>query len=164
MKKITFLLMILFSVLGFSQENKGKIQAYLNQNKAKYNLTDQDISDWIVESVGSSESTKIDTYWIKQRYQGIEIFNAASNVWVKNNEVINLENRFITNIEQKINSTNPILSVLNALSKGFIELNITDVNGQIIETINNREFKISNGNLSDEPIVAELVYHKLEAH
>lgn len=152
--------MILFSVLGFSQENKGKIQTYLNQNKAKYNLTDQDISDWIIESVGSSESTKIDTYWLKQRYQGIEIYNSATNVWVKNDEVINIENRFVTNIAQKINTTTPNLSVLNALSKGFLELNEINTNGEIVETISANKFKISSGN--DEGIKAELVFQPIE--
>jgi hypothetical protein len=71
MKRITSLLMILFTLLGFSQENRVKIQSYLERNKAKFNLTSQDISDWTIESIGNSESTKIDTYWIKQRHQGI---------------------------------------------------------------------------------------------
>lgn len=156
MKKITSLLMILFSILGFSQENKGKIQNYLNENKAKFNLTEQDISDWFVESTGSSESTKIETYWIKQRYQGIEVFNGVSNVWIKNDQVINIENGFISNLSGKINTTTPTLSVLSALSKGFSVLNETNTNGQITETISPTEFKISNGN--NEVITAELVY------
>jgi hypothetical protein len=162
MKKITSLLMILFSILGFSQDNNGKIQAYLNQNKTKFNLTDQDINDWFVESTGSSESTKIDTYWIKQRYQGIEIYNALSNVWVKNDEIINMLNGFIPNSSQKINTTTPSLSVLNALKKAFDEVNATDINGQIIETISANEFKISNGALTEDYIKAKLVFQPVK--
>jgi extracellular elastinolytic metalloproteinase len=158
MKKITSLLMILFTVVGFSQENEGKIQDYLNKNKASLNLTSQDISDWKIESTGNSESTKIDTYWIKQRYQGIEIFNAITNVWVKNNEVINAVNGFIPNISQKITTTSPSLSVINALKKGFESVNETFLNNQIIETISTTEFTISNGSLTDSPITAKLVY------
>ncbi|RAR71712.1 T9SS-dependent M36 family metallopeptidase [Flavobacterium aciduliphilum] len=158
MKKITSLLMILFSVIGFSQDYKGKIQNYLDENKGKLNLTSQDISDWFIESTGSSESTNIDTYWIKQRYHGIEIFNATSNVWVKNGEIINIVNGFIPNINSKINTVSPSLSVLDALKKGFIATKSTDVNGEIIQTIGTNEFKISNGTLNEEPITAELVY------
>lgn len=150
--------MILFTVVGFSQDNTGKIQTYLEQNKTKLNLSNTDISDWFIESIGSSESTKIDTYWIKQRYQGIEIFNGLSNVWIKNDEVINVENGFISNVGQKINTTTPTLSVLNALQKGFIAVNAVDISGQILENKNDREFKISNGILGDEPITAELVF------
>jgi hypothetical protein len=158
MKKITSLLMILFSILGFSQDNRGKIQTYLNENRAKLNLTTQDINDWFVESTGNSESTKIDTYWIKQRYQGIEIHNAVSNVWIKNDEVINVLNGFVPNISSKVNTTTPNLSVLDALKKGFISVNATNINAQIIETISNHEFKISNGNLNEDPTTAKLVF------
>jgi hypothetical protein len=52
-KKITSLLMVLFTILGFSQDNKGKIQSYLEQNKTKFNLTSQDISDWYIQSTGN---------------------------------------------------------------------------------------------------------------
>ena len=143
-KKITSLLMVLFTILGFSQDNQGKIQTYLEQNKAKFNLTSQDISDWFIQSTGNSESTKIDTYWILQRYQGIEIHNATSNIWVKNDEIINIQNGFITNINQKVNTTTPSLSVLNALQKGFLAVNAPSVTCQIIETVSSTEFKISN--------------------
>lgn len=158
MKKITSLVMILFTVLGFSQDYKGKIQNYLDQNKTRLNLSSNDVSDWFIESIGTSESTKIDTYWIKQRYQGIEIFNGVSNVWIQNDEVINIQNGFISNIGQKVNTTTPSLSVLNALQKGFVAVNAVDINGQIIDNKNDKEYKISNGLLSDEPITAELVY------
>jgi extracellular elastinolytic metalloproteinase len=158
MKKITSLLMILFTVVGFSQDNKGKIQDYLNRNKTSLNLTSQDISDWTIESTGSSESTKITNYYIKQRYQGIEIFNALTNVWVKDNEVINAGNRFYNNISQKANTITPSLSVSQALNKAFIHLNLASTENNIIETISDKEFKLSNGSLSDDPIKAELVF------
>jgi len=161
MKRFTTLLLLLVTVLGFSQDKKGKIQNYLDENKTKFNLTNRDISDWFVESTGSSESTKIDTYWIKQRYQGIEIYNALSNVWIKNDEVINLVNGFIPNISQKTNTTTPTISVLNALHKAFESLKSKDINGQIIESISDKEFKISNGNLNDYPIKAELVFQPI---
>ena len=78
MKKIALLLMILSSSLGFSQDMKAKIQNYLEQNKTTLKLTSQDISDWFIESDGNSDVTKIDNYFIKQRYQTIEIYNAVS--------------------------------------------------------------------------------------
>ncbi|MFZ4107018.1 T9SS-dependent M36 family metallopeptidase [Flavobacterium sp.] len=160
--KITSLLMVLFSILGFSQDNKGKIQSYLEQNKTKFSLTSHDVSDWYIQSTGNSESTKIDTYWIMQRYQGIEIYNALSNVWMKNDEIINIENGFIPNISQKVNTTTPSLSVLNALQKGFLAVNATSVSCQITETISSTEFKISNGNLIEDPISAKLVFQPIK--
>ncbi len=154
--------MVLFTILGFSQNNSGKIQTYLDQNKSKFNLTSQDVSDWYIQSIGNSESTKIDTYWILQRYQGIEIYNATSNVWVKNDEIINVLNGFIPNITQKVNTTTPSLSVLAALQKGFLAVNATAVTCAITETVSSTEFKISNGNLTEDPITAKLVFQPVK--
>lgn len=158
MKKIALILVFLTSALGFSQDMKAKIQSYLEQNKTSLKLTSQDISDWFIESDGNSDVTKIDNYFIKQRYQNIEIYNAVSNVWVKNGEVINVANRFLPNISQKVNTTTPSLNVLEGLSKAFDLLNVTSSSNQIIETISANEFKISNGALTEDPIHAELVY------
>lgn len=158
MKKITLLVVILLSLLGFSQDNKAKIQNYLNQNSIRLNLSNQDINNWFVESTGNSESTKIDTYWIKQQYQGIEIHNALSNVWIKNDEIINIQNGFISNVIQKVNTTTPSLSVLGGLQKGLVALNEVGTTNQILETISTTKFKISNGALSEDPIFAKLEY------
>lgn len=161
-KKITSVLMILFTVLGFSQVSKEKIQSYLDQNKTKFNLTSQDISDWYVQSTGNSESTKIDTYWLAQQYQGIEIYNAVSNVWVKNDVIINVVNGFISNIDQKVNATTPSLSVTSALQKAFLALNENPIDANIIEVLSATEYKLSNGNLSEDPIAAKLVFQPVD--
>ena len=157
-KKITSVLMLLFTVLGFSQVSKEKIQSYLDQNKAKFNLTSQDINDWYIQSTGSSESTNIDTYWLAQQYQGIEIYNAVSNVWVKNDEIINVLNGFIPNISQKVNITTPSLSVVSAFQKALMALNESPIFTDITETISSKEYKLSNGNLTEDPITAKLVF------
>jgi extracellular elastinolytic metalloproteinase len=158
MKKPLLLLFLFTISLGFSQEPTVKIQEYLINNKAKFELTNQDISDWIVESKANSESTKIDNYYIKQRHQGIEVFQSNSNVWVKNGAVINMHNAFVSNLSQKVNTTTPSVSVLDALSNVRQLLNDSSVNSQIIETVSARKFRISNGNQIDSPVLAQLVY------
>ena len=157
MKKITFLLIFMVS-FGFAQNNNELIQAYLNLNKDKLNLSQNDISDWYVESTGNSESTKIDNYYIKQRVQGIDVFNAVSNVWIKNNQVVNVVNGFTSNVSDKINTIHPNLTVLDALNKLFLNLGLVLNNNTIIETVSEKEFKISNGLLINEPIRAKLVF------
>ena len=151
--------MFLFTFsLGFSQEPIAKIQEYLTKNKTKFELTSQDISDWTIESKTNSDATKIDNYFIKQRHQGIEVFQSNSNVWVKNGEVINALLAFVPNLSQKVNITSPSVTVLEALSNARQLLNDSSVNSEIIETISTKEFKLSNGNQTDSPVLAELVY------
>lgn len=158
MKQITLIAILLIAFSGFSQTKKEKIQSYLNAKHSELSLTSQDVSDFIIDGETSSESTKINNYFIKQRYQGIEIYNAISNVWIKNDEIINVSDNFIKNVSQKVNTTTPSLSVLQALTSAINKLGIQNFgNYQIIETIDSRNFKISNGTLED-PITAELVF------
>ncbi|WP_300568164.1 T9SS-dependent M36 family metallopeptidase [Flavobacterium sp.] len=162
MKKITLLLFFLISFLGFSQGPKEKIQSYLNENKTTLGLTQQDISDWIIENESSSESTGINNYYIKQRYQGIEIVRALSNMWIKNGEVINGGENLISNIAQKVNTTSPSMSVTDGVSRAFTQLNETQPSSiQILEK-NQYKYKLSNGNLTEDPITAELSFYLTE--
>ncbi len=124
MKKITLLMLLSFTIFGFSQDQKTKIQNYINDNKAKFKLTTQDLQEIFIESELSSETTGINNYFVKQKHQGIELFNSSSNFWIKNNEVINGGEGFITNISSKVNTTSPSLSVMQALSKANTILNI----------------------------------------
>lgn len=160
MKKITSALFFLVPLLGISQNAEQKIQAYLDANRSKLGLSAQDVSDWFVESTLNSESTKIDNYFIKQRFNGTEIYRAVSNVWVKNGQVINIGDRFVPHIDQKANSTTPQLYVLEALNAAVSELHLTNQGFAITETTGNKNFTISNGSL--DPITAELVYQQMD--
>lgn len=157
MKKILLLFCFVFG-FGFSQEPISKIQNYLNQNRTKFELTTQDISDWVIESKGNSKATNIDNYYIKQRYLGIEVYQSNSNIWIKNGEIINMHLAFVSNLSQKINTSSPSISVIDALSKARQELNDEAINSQITESISANEFKLSNGTQTDSPVLAELVY------
>ena len=157
MKKITSALFFLVPMLAISQNPEQKIQAYLNANLAKSGLTTQDVSDWIIESKLNSTSTGIDNYFVKQRFQGTEVFNSISNFWVKNGEVINVAGEnFVPNLAQKINTTNPSLNAIQALNSALPGLGLSGGRHEIIETVSAKEFKISNGDL--HPITAELVF------
>lgn len=149
------------SLFGFSQTNHETIQTFLNTNYSEWNLTKQDVSDWIIESEAESKSTKIHNYYIVQRYQGIEIFNTVSNVWMKNNQVMNFSNRFIENVNQKVNTISPSITVLEGLFKAKVLLNISNKDSNtIIGNSENQKYFISNGEL--QPIKAKLVYQKIK--
>ena len=155
--------MLLFTVLSFSQDINGKIQTYLNENKEKLQLSSKDINDWIVESTGNSESTGIDNYFIKQRYQGIEVFRAVTNVWVKNNEVIDAKSRFVANLATIANTIMPTITAIDAATKAFDHFKITSKTPlQILETVSDNKYKINNGDLTDDPMVAQLVYQQMK--
>ena len=158
MKKIILFIVLLVSLSGFSQENRQKIQSHLNGNLVKFGLTSKDVSDWVVESEVTSEDTKINSCYIVQRYQGIEIFNAQTNVSIKDGKVINVGNRFKKDIDKKINSITPSLSVIEAINSAFSHLGIkANPSFSIVETLNKNSFKLSDG-IREDLISAKLVY------
>ncbi|WP_306353329.1 T9SS-dependent M36 family metallopeptidase [Flavobacterium sp. '19STA2R22 D10 B1'] len=159
MKKITLGVLFLSYLVGFSQSKNEKVEAYLNQNYAKLGLTKSDISDWFVESEGSSKSTKISNYYVVQRYQGIEIFGTVSNFSVKEGKVINLGNRWIDKVAQKVNTTTPQITVLDGLTKAYNHFKIVATKAfEIEETKNQYSFVISSGLSLKEPVLAKLVF------
>ena len=79
MKKITFLVVFMVSLMGFSQTPIEKIKNYMNENRSKFQLQSQDISDLVIVNDFSSESTGIFNYHVKQRHLGIEILSSDSN-------------------------------------------------------------------------------------
>jgi extracellular elastinolytic metalloproteinase len=158
MKKSFLLFAFLITMVGFSQTSKQKIQSRLNNDLAKLGLSSKDVSDWVVESEVTSEGTKITSYYIVQRYQGIEIFNAQSNVSLKDGKVIDIGNNFIKNIDKKVNKTIPVLSVLEAIASAYSSLGIkTPTSFTITETITDKSFKLSDG-IQEDLISAKLVY------
>ncbi|MFE3869822.1 T9SS-dependent M36 family metallopeptidase [Flavobacterium sp. ZS1P70] len=160
MKKITLLILFFIPIISFSQSNAEAIQRYLNNKTAKLDVSNADVKDWIIESEANSTSTEINNCYVLQRYQGIEVFRALSNFSIKEGQVINVGNRFVANLSQKVNATKPSLSVVDALAKTYTKLDITAAAPFVIlEKISQHKFKISNGLSIEEPVSANLVYH-----
>jgi hypothetical protein len=159
MKKITQLFLMLFAVVATAQQEQQKIQEYLNTNFNDLGITSQDINDWFVESEATSSSTGITNYYIKQRYQGIEIFHAQSNFSIKNGEVFYVGNRFESNLVNRVNTTIPNYTVTQALAIAYslFEITPSDV-FSIQETIRANYYKINDAIGLNEPVLAKLVY------
>ena len=157
MKKITLFFVLLFMSVGFAQDIQVKIQNYLSESAVKYRLKPTDIQSWTIIGENSSESTGINNKFIQQKYQGLDIYNAISNVWVKGGKVINIVNGFQSDVEGKVSSVTASMSVIDALNQAHTLLNEPAVSHTIIENQDNTRFKLTNGSLSDSFVTAKLV-------
>jgi len=162
MKRILLVFALMLCLNGFSQTSKQKIQTRLNIDQKKLGLTTKDVADWVVESESTSKTTKITNYYVIQRHQGIEIFNAQSNISMKDGNVINISSNFKKNVAKNVNATIPALSVLEALSIVYSRLEIKNPTSfRIVETINDKSFKLSDG-VQEELISGKLVYQSMK--
>lgn len=159
MKKITLLLFYLVPILSFSQSNKEIIQKYLNSNTAKSGFSANDISDWFIESEGTTSNSTITNCYVVQRHNGIKIFRSVSAFSIKKGQVVSAEKKFVANVSKKVNTSTPSLSVLQALSKAYEQLKIMPTEQfAVLETIGKNKYSISNGFGKGEPVLANLVY------
>lgn len=157
MKKITLLTALLVSFAGFSQDNKRAIQNYLETNRTQYGLTSQDISDLSIQNEYFGKGTKITSCYVAQRHQGIDVFNGQSTIAIKNGNVIKVGSNFQANMAQRVNTSTPALSVMDALNKAYTSLGYATANFSIIESTDGKKFTISDGTHED-PILARLAY------
>ena len=104
MKKITLLTALMISFIGFSQSNKKTIQTYLENNRAQFGLTTQDISDLTILNEFQGKGTNITSCYLAQRHQGIEIFNGQSTIAIKDGKVLKVGSNLYSNMAQKVNT------------------------------------------------------------
>lgn len=161
-KTLQFFVLFSISLVSFAQDYNSKIQNYLDKNRQKLELTQSDVSNWVIESTANSAATGITNYYVKQSYQGIEVFNSVSNFWIKNDEVINADVQFVPNLSSKVNTVSPVIDVLGSLSYAHQDLNEQSVNHQVID-YKDGKIVLSNGDLSEDPVTAKLVLSSLES-
>lgn len=163
MKKILlFLVFGLSSLLSFSQIPTTKIQNYLDDNKSSYGLSSADVSQWVLTGTTNSKATGITNYYINQSFQGIELYGTTSNVWFKNEQVLDIKMQFIQNVASKVNSVHANIDVISALNYAHNALGETPVSHEILETKSDTEFILSNGNLVEDLVSAKLVFQPID--
>jgi hypothetical protein len=161
MKKIILSLFFLTNFFALAQSNTSIIQRYLNSSSAKISVSKGDFNDWVIQSDGGVTTSGIQNCYVVQRHKGIEIFRAVSNFSIKNDEVIDVQERIVEGVSKKVNSTKPSLSAIDALTKAYTLLGMkADKIFTVLENKEVHKFKISNGLGIQEPVSANLVFHQ----
>lgn len=158
MKKITLLGVFLLSFAGFAQTNKQKIQSYFEANREKFALTTQDISDLEIRNEVFGKGTKLTSCYVVQRYNGTEVYQAESNVAIKNGEIFKVTNGFTGNVAARVNALNPTLTVLQAAASAYNKMGfLVSPNFTEVERKSSKSFILNDG-LQEDNMLAKLVY------
>jgi Zn-dependent metalloprotease len=162
--KIFILFSMLFlSAVTFGQTNNDVIKSYLSDNLEKFDLVASDILEWKITNEVFSKQSKVTNIYIQQLYKGIPIFNAVSNISIKDNKVIFSGNSFVRNISLKVNGTIPVLNAKAAITQTASQLKLGSIgNSQLIEQNSTHKFTFSSSGISQENIPVELVYQLVE--
>jgi hypothetical protein len=159
-KTLIALAITLTATSAFSQEKNSIIQAYLDNNYEKLELSKQDVADWIITDQYYSKSTKITHVYIRQTHNGVELANGQANINIRDNKVFSMGNNLIANIAQKANTSSPSINPKQAIKSAAQQLKIeVKEKLKIIEPISTQHFIFNKAGISLEDIPVKLVYH-----
>ncbi|GAA4364287.1 hypothetical protein GCM10023185_33690 [Hymenobacter saemangeumensis] len=138
---------------------------HIRKSQKALQLSNEDLADVVLSSQSASKKNGLKHYYIQQRYQGIEIFGALTNVNVaKDGQLISLGNRFQTDIAKKAKTKEPKLDALSAVAEvaKYLKLSLKaplEITAQ--SRGNSRAATFTTGGISLRPISARLVYQPL---
>ncbi len=165
MKAFYLLLVNLLVVTSIFAQNKKEtaiIEKYIQENMAEWKLTAADIADLKVDYAYQSDHNGLTHIYLKQQYEGIEIFNAVSTINVlPSGKVLYAANRFYSNIENAINATQPTLSPEEAIWAAANHLSIKTTADLKHKEIAGNQFIFKKNNISKSPIKVQLVYQPM---
>ena len=135
---------------------------HLKKNQKTLQLSNDDIADVVLSSQSVSKNNGLKHFYIQQRYQGIDIYGAISNVHVaKDGQLVNLGNRFQKDLDKKVKAKQPKLDAQAAVVAAAKSLNLSlkaplTFTAQSRNT--NRAATFTTGGISLRPIPVRLVY------
>jgi len=163
-----FLLFFSFTSLLFAQNQSQNsdfssiINQYLEDNKTRLNLLDKDIEQFIITDQYYSESTDLTNIYLNQTYEGVSIFNAISSIAVKKGEVFYYANRFISDIDSKVNTTTPVISPTNAIIKASQDFQLGAPQNLQLLSQDENTLLFSDGGISKRDIPVKLVLTQID--
>ncbi|MEI6595249.1 MAG: T9SS-dependent M36 family metallopeptidase [Bacteroidota bacterium] len=163
MKKIFYsiLSLLLLSNYSFAQFNTAQIAQIYSGKQSVLNLNSNDLSDFVITDQYTDQHNGITHVYLRQRVNGIEIFDANSNMHIdRNGKLISLNNSFVSNIKQKAESAIPTIGVQTALANvgTHLNMNVSNILSKADMPMVNNLLVINDASVSDEPIKIKLHY------
>lgn len=118
---------LLFSAPTFAQQQNPLdiALAHVRSNYQTWGLTAKDIEDMTVNDAYTDPSTGIFRVYFQQRHQGIPVFNALQNLSItKEGKVFHVGKRFVANLADKLNTTQPVFGAEAAVQQLMLQLGL----------------------------------------
>ncbi len=156
-------------LLGFSYTKAQEInfnqiaKEYLQKHSNDLKITHMDVSDIIVSDKHQSRKSNLTHIYLSQRFNGIKIHNAGANMSIlENGEIVALGNRLIANIDQKINTTVPLIPAEQAIAFAaqYLKIPFSEF-PRLKENKNTHYFLYEKSDISEENIPVELFFQPM---
>jgi extracellular elastinolytic metalloproteinase len=166
-KNLLYCLILIFvQPFAFGQEQTALDIAlrHLEQKREKLQLTSEDIRHFDITDAYSSRHNGLSHIYLNQKHKGVKVYNALININVlPDGRVLNMGNRFISNLAEKANNSIPTISPTIALQKVSAHFGIATVDAEVRlqEKVNDQHYIFAPEGIALEPIVVKLVYQAM---
>jgi hypothetical protein len=135
---------------------------YLRQHAGELGLSGDDLREITVKDRYVSAHNGVTHLYLRQRHQGVEVFNGDINVNIaRDGSIINLGNGFVGGLAQRVNSTQPALSAPQALAQAAAGLGLAPTSA-VAPTRPasgpDNATEVSSGGVSADPVPMRLIY------
>lgn len=170
--KSTFLsILVLLVMFGFNQELLAQQQSpldvalrHLEENSKDLQLTETDLTNFRVSDFYTSRHNGVSHVYLTQKHQGIEVYTGITNVNVlPNGKVLNMTNRFVSNLAGRVNATQPSITpeqAIVAVVRQFLDTNMASL--QLQEKVDRHHFVYTVDGLAKGEVLVNLVYEVMD--
>ena len=172
LSRITFTFPILMGIfLAMTTTSLAQLQSpldialrHLEQNQKELQLTKSDLSNYIVSDLYTSKHNGVTHVYLNQHHNEIILRNAITNVNIlPNGKVLNMGNRFVTDLQSRVNTTSASISPEQAVQKVISHFQISPTATlKLYEKVNDHHFIFENEGIALEPITVKLVFELLD--
>ncbi|MBL0008108.1 MAG: T9SS-dependent M36 family metallopeptidase [Saprospiraceae bacterium] len=153
------LLLVCSSFTAGAQRFQSTINTFLRQEKAQWQLSDTDVSNYTITDQYDNEQSGVTYTYLTQQVGDIRIFNAVSSMAIRDGKVVHYANRFHPNAAKKANAIIPAITQEEAieLAASHLGLNNPESTHLLQKEQNRLRYVYGKAGISKEDIKVELV-------
>ncbi len=151
--KFCLLFILLFTTFAKAQSD----DIVLNAIRSLHKIPD---ADWKISDQYTDKLTGLTYVYVQQKYHGVPVLRAISNIVIKDNKVASAKSGFADDIKTRVHGDKPSLTVKDAINATFSHLDLnSDERITLLESNESDHVYIfSGGNTSRNKIKVELLY------
>jgi uncharacterized repeat protein (TIGR01451 family) len=106
---------------------------FIRDHRAEWGLTEEDIADIVVKDYYTTQHNGVSHVYVRQRFQGIEVFNGDINVNIAaDGSILNYHNGFVPHLAESVNTLQPQIPPLVALENATQQLGLTPASDFVV--------------------------------
>lgn len=149
---------------SYAQQTTGLINERLAIEKNKNGWSQADIADYVINDQYADQQTGLTYVYIQQRHHGIIVYNAISNMLIRDNQVIHFTPGFIGHLGEKVKTDKPQITADAAIGYALKHLGSKEqFQFKLLGTDDSkRKYSFDALEISSGPVIVQLVYRSTE--